>query len=157
MQLDLAGTTGELSGFVTNVVGTNVVASRLAAQRTVTAVAGPAPYHAGTRRFVIASPEANGPVPVGTGTARIGLTGLVRFTGTWENGRRFVFDSGIGQGGSAPFYVSLSGGAEAVLGWVNFPAKSLNSISGGLDWLKTETGGATNSWSNLLLVPNSSQ
>jgi hypothetical protein len=152
MQLDLAGGTGELSGFVTNVVGNNVVASRLTAQRTVSGVTGAAPYGTGVRRFVIEEQQPKGLVPIGNGAAHIGLTGLVRFTGKLEDGRRVVCDSGIWQDGLVPFFASLGGGGEAVMGWVNL---SPNSISGGLDWLKEQAG--TNSWSGLVLVPGSPQ
>jgi hypothetical protein len=152
MQLDLTRGTGELSGFVTNVAGKNVVASRLTAQRTVSGITGPAPYQAAVRRFLIEQQQANGLVPVGNATVRIGPTGLVRFTGRLGEGWRFVCASGVGQDGSVPFYVSLSGGAESMMGWVRL---SPNSVSGGLDWLKEQAGVETNSWSSLWLVPDS--
>jgi hypothetical protein len=140
LNLDISGDSGQLSGFVTNIIGTNVVVSQLlAAKNSFNSQGNPAPP-AGPLGFVLLS----GLDEIGRGTASIAKDGTVRIQGRWSNNLSFALSSVLFQhgvdGGNVPFYLSYRSGTEIIIGLPHFGFEA-GDISGELSWVRSGTNG----------------
>jgi hypothetical protein len=140
LQLDRAVESGKLGGWVTNLVGTNIVVSEVLAERNLfNASSNPAPQ-AGTRRFTL----RRGPdhTEIGRGQATIAKSGTVKIQGLWSNNLRFALSTVLFahdfDGGNVPFYLSYYGGTEIIIGLPNFRGHP-DDISGVLSWVLSGT------------------
>lgn len=134
LTLDLAGGGTEISGSVSS----GGWAAKLSADRNVfSALNNPAPQ-AGNVNFVLQRAAQN-PDAVANGLSRIAINGATKVKGALLDGRKFSRASTLARNGDYPFYLSLSGGTEVVIGWVNFPSASIAAANGTVVWARTGT------------------
>jgi hypothetical protein len=109
-------------------------------------VSNPAPQ-AGTRDFYLIG-ERGGAAVAAEGTGRISASGTALVKGRLSDGRPFARRSILDPSGNYPFFVSLSRGAEVVIGWLNFPTDPVVGASGEALWVSS----GTNSFATALQV-----
>jgi hypothetical protein len=97
---------------------------------------------AGSRDFVLEQTEANA-YTAATGSSAIATGGSVRVKGKLSDGRVFSAGSLLAKNGDCPLYLSLNRGSEVVIGWLNFPAASVQTASGSVLWVSTGTNAFT--------------
>ena len=138
LRLDLTNGTDQVAGVVTDGKWT----SDLNGDRNVfDALANPA-KQAGERSFVLERAEKT---TAASGLSRIGMTGKTHVRGNLEDGRKFATGSSLAKNGDCPFYLSLGGGSEVIIGWLNFPATGGALANGNVVWVKTGTNGFASS------------
>ena len=137
--LDLSGATQQISGSATTAAGTNVLISSVVAERNVFhSRTNPAPQ-AGRRSLILQpAPDLSGQ-SIGLDRATIGKAGTVRIHGALNDGRKFSFSTALSKDGRAPFYVSLSRGTGAIVGWLFFGRSPNDLVSGELWQLSSAT------------------
>jgi len=128
-----------LKGFVTNLIGTNVVSSQLVGGRNnFNARTNPAPQPA-QLGFRISRTNQ---MVIGGGLATIAKSGTVRIRGQWVNHLNFSLGSSLilptPSGASLPFYLSFRGGTEIIIG-LPFFGVDQNDVSGELWWVRSGT------------------
>jgi hypothetical protein len=118
-------------------VGTNLVTATLLGDRNVHSARAKPASQAGSRAFVL---RQDSTALVGSANATITASGSVRERGTL-NENNFVLTSALSKDGTSPFYLSISHGTEAIIGWLEFRTGPSNAVSGTLLWPR-EGGGA---------------
>jgi hypothetical protein len=93
---------------------------------------------AGLRNFILQRAD-NTQTEAAVGQGQISSGGLANVSGSLEDGRKFRTASTLARNGDCPFYLSLSKGAEVVIGWLNFPKTPDPTASGTVLWVKTGT------------------
>jgi hypothetical protein len=93
---------------------------------------------AGLRDFILQRAD-NVAVKAATGAGSITPSGMAKVTGQLEDGRTFHTSSMLSRKGDCPFYLSLNGGTEVVIGWLNFPTNPSPTASGTVLWVRTGT------------------
>ena len=140
LRVDLTNGTDQVTGALTDGTWT----SNLHGDRNVfDSLANPA-AQAGERSFVLERAE-NEKTTAASGLSKIGITGKTLVRGNLEDGRKFLAGSSLAKNGDCPFYLSLSGGGEVIIGWLNFPADGGALANGNVIWVKTGTNGFASS------------
>jgi hypothetical protein len=93
---------------------------------------------AGLRDFILERAD-NTRLKAATGAGSISTGGAAKVTGMLEDGRSFRVSSVLSKNGDCPFYLSLNGGTEVVIGWLNFPTTPSPTASGTVLWVNTGT------------------
>jgi hypothetical protein len=120
LQLDLSGDTDQLHGAVTTAAGTNLLTSDLLADRNVfNPPAHPAPQ-AGRHFFLLQPPSDVQGQSIGMTSTRISPSGKTQIHGSFNDGQKFSLGTAISKDDNVPFYISLSRGTEAIIGWLQF-------------------------------------
>jgi len=126
---------GRLQGFITSSVGTNLVVSRLRAEKNnFNRIAKIAPQ-TGVRGFVLKREVDGNAKTVAMGKAVIHSDGIVQPSGTVTPGRKFSAASALGSTGECPFYLSLSKGMEMIIGTFHFGTGPGPFVGGEFYWV----------------------
>jgi subtilisin family serine protease len=134
LTLDLAAGGTVVSGSING----GAWSAALRANRSVfNRVLNPAPQ-AGSIGFILADGSAT-TTTVASGANKIAASGRSKVTGRLQDGRKFARAASLAANGDFPFYLALAGGAEVVIGWVNFPAQTLATANGTVVWARSGT------------------
>jgi hypothetical protein len=133
MHLDLSGDSDQINGTAMTAAGTNVFISSLLADRNVfNSRTNPAPQ-AGHRSLILQpAPDLAGQ-GIGLVQTTVSASGTTKIHGALNDGQKFSFSTAVSKEGRIPFYVSLSRGAEAMVGWLHF-GKAPNDLTGSVLW-----------------------
>ena len=140
LQLDVAESAGQITDTATTTAGGLLTTPLLALQNGFNLTDNHAPQ-AGVHPFILQRTADDGGAVVGTASADIGTTGIMRIQGQLRDGRHFGVALTLSTQGDAPFYISLSHGTEVMIGWLHFAADPAAAVSGTLYWVKTGPGG----------------
>lgn len=143
LQLNLGLNPGDtqMSGFATNVFGTNKFVAELLAFRNAYDSRTNAAPQAGVHTFILQS-SANGVAQtVGRGNSQVSTAGTVLCRGELTPGPTFSFGTFLNQQGQCPFYVPLASGPAVILGWMNLGDGSIPPPST-LYWLTSGSASA---------------
>jgi hypothetical protein len=137
MSLDLSGSSGGLTGTVTD----GQWVADLAAERAVfNTRSNPATQYAGLYTLIIPGGTAgDSTVPEGAGYATISVSsgGTAMLSGTLADGTNISQSVPISKTGQMPLQASLYGGGGSVLGWLTFDTNQpASSAQGVLSWIK---------------------
>jgi hypothetical protein len=132
LQLDTTGTY-VVTGWVLGTDWTAQLQGDLQATREAVAADGYSGY------YVMTIPQASSGGPEGTsyGTAKVDVSGNVKWNGTLSDGTKVSQSSGISVDGIWPLYGSLYGGKGAVMAWMQFVTNG--GLGGELVWIKPST------------------
>jgi hypothetical protein len=109
----------QVSGFVTNVIGTNKYVAELIAFRNVHDPRTNAAPQAGLHAFTLQT-SANGIFQsVGSGSTQVSTAGTELCKGSLTPGPPFAFGNFLNTDGFCPFYLPLTSGPGVILGWMN--------------------------------------
>jgi len=137
LHIDLTNGTDQATG---SVADGNFVSEMAGDRNIFNAQLNPA-TQAGLRSFILERTDASG--TAAAGSSRISRSGAASVRGKLGDGRVFGTASTLAKSGDYPFYLTLNGGSEVVIGWLKFPAGPVTGPSGRLLWLKTGTNAFT--------------
>ena len=130
-----------ITGFVTNVIGTNKFVAELSAFRNVHNPRTNAAPQAGLHLFLLQSSVNDIIQSVGHGNIQVSTAGTALCQGELTPGPPFAFGNFLNTDGLCPFYLPLATGPAVILGWINLGDGSIPPPST-LYWLTTNPASA---------------
>ncbi len=127
LHLDVTGNSGQLTGTVTDGTWT---ASLLADYAPV----GTSPF---AGKYTLALPgSTNGPVGDGYATVTVSAAGIATVSGKLADNSTFSQSVPLSATGHWPLYVTLSGGRELALGWMQLTGEA-SGLDGSVTWISS--------------------
>lgn len=137
LALDLTPEAGSLCGTATE---GSWVSALIADRKMFNAITNPAPQ-AGLHKFYLTYATDSGISNAAVASARIYKSGATATVGRYADGRAFTAGTFVAANDETPLYVPTRRGAEVMIGWLSFPAATLDVAAGTLVWVNTTTNG----------------
>jgi plastocyanin len=139
LKIDLGGA-DKIEGHVSTASGTNLYTAQLLAERNVFNTRSNPFTEAGQRPLVFKQLSIEPLQNLGSALATITSSGTVRVRGSLIEQRKFSLTSALSRDETSPFYLSLKGGTEIVIGWLDFNKSADATVSGTLLWTQPSPG-----------------